>query len=278
MESLVRSKFYGYSPLKNSNQTVYQPNRLPKSSIKFPISYRSPVSNYYIRFCINFLGHWNGDNHKKTHICFIEVSLDNLLLIGTNVVLIHPLINRQPMYQQLRDEELIHHYLNTNQNDYFETLYNRYVSKVYRRCLSLTKDDAKAQDFTHDIFLRVIASLGNFKERSAFSTWLYSISYNYCMDQRRLANRNVMVSIQDDIEYTVPDAEENEVVEYKLQHLKDVLSTISPDEIVFLRLKYEDGLDIKEIARQFNLKDSAVKMRLKRTRDKIRRLCIDQPY
>lgn len=181
------------------------------------------------------------------------------------------------MYQQLRDEELIRRYLITHDNDYFETLYNRYVSKVYRRCFSLTKDEAKAQDFTQDVFLRVLGSLSSFKERSAFSTWLYSISYNYCMDQLRLANRTATVLIHDDMGYT-PAETDDDLIDHQLQHLRNALATISPDEIIFLRLKYEDGLDIKEIARQFNLKDSAVKMRLKRTRDKIRRLCIEHPY
>ncbi len=184
------------------------------------------------------------------------------------------------MHCQLRDEELIRNYLKTNESDYFEILYNRYVTKVYRRCFSLTKDTAKAQDFTHDIFLRVFVSLGNFKERSAFSTWLYSISYNYCMDQLRLANRTATVALDDDVDYHyhAPDTDDTDVLEYQLQQLSQVMSQIAPEEIVFLRLKYEDGLDIKEIARQFNLKDSAVKMRLKRTRDKIRRLSIDHPY
>jgi len=72
--------------------------------------------------------------------------------------------------QPLRDEELIRMYRHTQQTNYFETLYNRYANKVYRRCLSLTKDSTKAEDYTHDIFLRVYGSLGDFKERSAFST------------------------------------------------------------------------------------------------------------
>lgn len=182
------------------------------------------------------------------------------------------------MYEQLRDEELIRQYVTTHENDYFETLYNRYVSKVYKRCFSLTKDNAKAQDFTHDIFLRVMASLGTFKYRSAFSTWLYSISYNYCMDQLRLANRTPTVSILDDAAYPLTEADDTDLMDYQLQHLSRILATISPDEIVFLRLKYEDGMNIKDIARQFNLKDSTVKMRLKRMRDKIRRLCAEQSY
>ncbi|WP_077920967.1 RNA polymerase sigma factor [Spirosoma sp. 209] len=175
-------------------------------------------------------------------------------------------------HQHLKDEELIRMYLHTQQNNYFETLYNRYVSKVYRRCLSLIKDSTKAEDFTHDIFLRVYGNLGNFREHSTFSTWLYSISYNYCMDQLRYAHRTVTVALNDDDEHQLADSSDHELIETQFQQLAQVMGTISPQETQMLRLKYEEGLDIRSIADQLALKDSAVKMRLKRTRDKIRRL------
>ena len=176
----------------------------------------------------------------------------------------------------LKDEELIRMYLHTQRNDYFETLYNRYVSKVYRRCFSIIKDSAQAEDFTHDIFIRVYGNLGNFKEHSAFSTWLYSISYNYCMDQLRYANRTATVSLGQEHEHHWTDSNEQEILETQSHQLAHVLGTVSPEEIQILRMKYEEGLDIKTIALQFNIKDSAVKMRLKRTRDKIRRLYEEQ--
>ncbi|MFD2572204.1 RNA polymerase sigma factor [Spirosoma soli] len=179
-------------------------------------------------------------------------------------------------HQELKDEELIKMHLHSQQNNYFETLYNRYVSKVYRRCLSLTKDSAQAEDFTHDIFLRVHGNLGKFKERSAFSTWLYSISYNYCMDQLRYANRTTTISLEHDKEYDWSESSDHENLEFRLQQLAEVMGTISPEETEILRLKYENGLDVKQIAEQFNLKNSAVKMRLKRTRDKIRRMYCEQ--
>lgn len=175
-------------------------------------------------------------------------------------------------HHQLRDEELIRMYLHTQQNNYFEALYNRYVSKVYRRCLSLIKDTTKAEDYTHDIFLRVYGSLGNFKERSTFSTWLYSISYNYCMDQLRYANRTATVALDQEQEYYWADSGDQEHSEFQFQQLAQAMRTISPEDTLILRLKYEDGLDIRAIAEQFALKESAVKMRLKRTRDKIKRL------
>ncbi len=176
------------------------------------------------------------------------------------------------MYQHLKDEELIRIHVNTQQTDCFEILYTRYVHKVYRRCLSLTRDAARAEDFTHDIFIRVMGNLGRFKEQSTFSTWLYSISYNYCMDQIRQANRNATISLTDDSDFDLPDLSDNEGLDERLEYLSRILQDVPTAETDFLRLKYEHGVDIKEIARRFNLKDSAVKMRLKRTRDKIRRL------
>ena len=175
-------------------------------------------------------------------------------------------------HHQLNDEELIKMYLNTQQNNYFEVLYDRYVNKVYNRCLSLTKDAFRAEDYTHDIFLRVYGNLGKFKEHSAFSTWLYSISYNYCMDQLRSANRNVTVSLTDQHEHTLTESGEHDAIDVQLQQLALVMNAITPEETRMLLLKYEEGLDIRTIAQQLSLNDSAVKMRLKRTRDKIRRL------
>lgn len=175
---------------------------------------------------------------------------------------------------QLNGEELIRMYLQTRHNNYFEIIYNRYVSKVYSRCLSLTKDSFRAEDYTHDIFLRVHESLEKFKAHSAFSTWLYSISYNYCMDQIRSAGRTV--SLDDQQTHALTESGDYETVEAQLQQLAVAMNSITPDETRMLQLKYEDGLDIRAIAREFALSDSAVKMRLKRTRDKIRRLYGEQ--
>ncbi|GAB3569757.1 RNA polymerase sigma factor [Spirosoma luteolum] len=182
------------------------------------------------------------------------------------------------MKTKLNDEEVIRQYLGTSPNDCFETLYTRYVRKVYNRCLSYTKDSEKAQDFTHDIFIRAFSRLDRFQERSSFSTWLYSISYNYCMDQIRVANRMSVTSLEDDLDYNLAVSDEYEQKEESLQQLSEAMSTISPQEAMILRMKYQEGLDISQIAKKLNLNDSAVKMRLKRSRDKVRRLCGDSLF
>ena len=177
------------------------------------------------------------------------------------------------MKLKLNDEEVIRQYLNTSPNDCFETLYDRYVSKVYSRCLYITKDSEKAQDYTQDIFIKMFARLDRFQERSSFSTWLYSISHNYCMDQLRMSKRMTTDRLTDDMDYRYSGTDESEEKEYSLQQLTRVMNSLPPQEAMLLRMKYQDGLEIRQIAQQLNLNDSAVKMRLKRSRDKVRQLC-----
>lgn len=173
----------------------------------------------------------------------------------------------------LSDEEMIRQYLPAEPAQCFEALYNRYVNKVYRRCLSMTKDPLKAEDFTHDIFLKVFHKLDAFQERSSFSTWLYSIAYNYCSDQIRLSRRLPVTEIDDESSFNIPEVKDSHLHEETLQLVNRAMLSLSVNEQNLLRFKYEDGLSIAAIAQTYNLKESTVKMRLKRSREKIHQLC-----
>ncbi|QHV97170.1 RNA polymerase sigma factor [Spirosoma endbachense] len=176
------------------------------------------------------------------------------------------------MTKLLSDEEMIRVYLPSQPTHCFETLYNRYVNKVYRRCLSLTQDSVKAEDFTHDIFLKVFDKLSAFQERARFSTWLYSIAYNYCLDQLRLAKRINTITLGESSEYDLPETDETSLRDEAIQLVQQAVERLSPEETTLLRLKYEDGMSIDELATLYNIKASTVKMRLKRSRDRIYRL------
>lgn len=169
----------------------------------------------------------------------------------------------------LTDEEMIRQHLSEQPSQCFETLYERYVNKVYQRCLFMTKDAEKAQDFTHDIFIKVFDKLDNFQQRSSFSTWLHSIAHNYCSDQIRLAKRLNVTPIDTNLEANITESKEAQTQEEALQLVTQALESLSPKEQALLRLKYEDGLSIDEIAQLYHIKISAVKMRLKRSKEKI---------
>lgn len=157
--------------------------------------------------------------------------------------------------------------------DSFESLYNQYVGKVYQKCLSFTKDSDTAQDFTQDIFMKVFDRLDTFNNRSSFSTWLYSVSHNYCLDQIKISKRFSTETLSDSVSASVAEQDPTSSVEHRLQALEGVMKRLPAQELAFLRLRYEQGLSIREIAQQHAITESTVKMRLKRTRDKLHDLC-----
>ncbi|WP_304233562.1 RNA polymerase sigma factor [Jiulongibacter sediminis] len=174
----------------------------------------------------------------------------------------------------LKDEELVRLYVSSQNNLYFEELYERYSEKVYRKCLSFVKDQAKAEDFTHDIFLKVITKIGTFKESARFSTWLYSITYNYCMDMLRKQKRLQEDSLVEPMEF-VEETVDHELLSMKKEGLQKSLEEISPDEKAMLLMKYQDEFSIKEIAQTFQISESATKMRLLRTKEKMKKLYLE---
>ena len=175
--------------------------------------------------------------------------------------------------KDLSDEELVRLYVETQRNTYFEKLYERYCDKVYRKCLSFTKDPVRAEDLTHDIFLKLVVKLSSFREQAKFSTWLYSITYNYCTDQLRSQNLRREVSMEDSWERLEVETGDDlaEMEEMEAQQLQRALLQLAPDEQAMLLMKYQDDISIREIAAINGLTESAVKMRLKRSRDKLRK-------
>lgn len=171
------------------------------------------------------------------------------------------------------DEELVRLYVETQRNFYFEQLYERYADKVYRKALSFVKDSAKAEDFTHDIFIKLIVKLGTFKEDARFSTWLYSITYNYCMDQLRVAKKRGEIYSDEELE-AADSVDLNTVFDegdVEVKRLNKAMDYLSADEKSILMMKYQDDLSIRDIADIFRVTESAVKMRLLRSREKLRK-------
>jgi RNA polymerase sigma factor (sigma-70 family) len=175
------------------------------------------------------------------------------------------------------DEELVRLYVETQKNAYFERLYERYCDKVYRKCLSFTKDPLQAEDLTHDIFLKLVIKLGGFKEQAKFSTWLYSITYNHCTDHMRSPQRRTEVYMDEGWERLDLGADDGlaELAEMEAQKLKLALEQLDPTEQSLLLMKYQDNISIRELADLNGITESAVKMRLKRTRDKVRKYYLE---
>lgn len=169
-----------------------------------------------------------------------------------------------------KDIELIHEYLRTKDSRFFSVLYQRYAGKVYAKCISLLKEEHMAKDAMQDIFMKIFLKLDQFGEQSKFSTWVYSITYNYCIDMIRKKKKKGSI-FSDDME-RVPEVEDEvhdeALLTMEVNRLRDVLEAIPVGDKAILLMKYQDGMQIKEIAAGLGKTESAIKMKIKRAKHK----------
>lgn len=173
----------------------------------------------------------------------------------------------------LSDDELIQKIVKSNEAHYFSILYDRYVNQVYNKCYGFATSKEEAQDLTHDVFIKLFIKLRTFKGKSKFSTWLYSFTYNFCVNYvtRNNYKKNEMnfdTEISSSANEEI-DTSEASLFEMKSDKLKKALDLIDPNDKVILLLKYQDDISIKEISKALEIGESAVKMRLKRAREKV---------
>jgi RNA polymerase sigma-70 factor (ECF subfamily) len=172
----------------------------------------------------------------------------------------------------MTDEEVVHLIVKNERTGLFSVLYERYADKVFRKCLSFEKERTVAKDLAHDVFIKVFLQLSNFQERSRFSTWLYSITYNHCVEYHRKKNKMPTDSLDDkhDIAYGDDDLEDETAFAIQTHILRKALDRVGVEDRMILLMKYQDGSSIKELMNVLNVSESAVKMRLARARKRMK--------
>ncbi|MBK8443442.1 MAG: RNA polymerase sigma factor [Sphingobacteriales bacterium] len=174
------------------------------------------------------------------------------------------------------DEILVQEILETQNPALVSQLYDRYLNRIYRKAVSFVKDAELAEDLTHDIFIKILMSLSSFKGKAKFSTWVYSITYNYCVDYIRRRQKEPIVHNENEFTGNTEPLDEvdshAEWVEIQGSRLGKILDMLNVEEKSILLMKYQDDLSIKEIQDIFDLSESAAKMRIKRAKEKVQLL------
>ena len=175
---------------------------------------------------------------------------------------------------QLHDNDLVEKIVKTNDSHLFSILYDKYSSVVYNRCLGFSNSKEEAQDLTHDIFIQLFIKLRTFKGNSKFSTWLYSFTYNYCVNyvQRDKHKKNEKKIVDESNivdEDFFDDISDDFIFQLKAEKLKRALEIIDPNDKMILLMKYQDDMSIKELQTVLQLGESAIKMRIKRAKERV---------
>lgn len=151
----------------------------------------------------------------------------------------------------------------------FEVLYNRYFPKVMDKCHGLLKKSREAEEFAEDILSKAYERLPSFQKKSSFSTWLYSITYNHCIDYLRKKKHLHYPNWDQEQEFPDIAEEETELEELTYEKLELILDQIHPEEKAILWMKYMDELSLKQISETLRITETATKMRLKRARTRV---------
>ena len=182
-------------------------------------------------------------------------------------------LGEENRYRKLPDEDLVQLIVNENNTLLFGILYDRYANKIFNKCNGFAVSEAEALDLTQDVFLNLFVKLGSFKGRSKFSSWVYAITYNFCVNYvtrnkgRKIKDKSSSI---DEREFNLrEEIDDKELFELQSEKLEKALELIEPEDKTILLLKYQDDVSIKELSTLMEIGESAVKMRLKRARTRV---------
>lgn len=155
----------------------------------------------------------------------------------------------------------------------FAVLVDRYKDLVYTLALRMMKHKEEAEEAAQDTFIKVYKSLSKFKGDSKFSTWIYRVAYNTCLDRLKKNKRQqYTVAINEYTEHqvkTLDNALDQIEAKEREQAIQDCLALLPSEDSFLLTLYYFEELSLDEIAKIVGLKPNNVKVKLFRCRKKL---------
>lgn len=168
------------------------------------------------------------------------------------------------------------HYINLvieGDTNAFAALVDRYKDMIFTLSLKMLQNREEAEEAAQDTFIKTYKSLNRFKGDSKFSTWIYKITYNNCLDRLKKQKRNrPVVAIDEFTEHQVKSLmnvletiEENE----RKEMIKNCLDLLPAEESFLLTLYYFNENSLKEISSIIGINENNVKIKLFRSRKKL---------
>lgn len=161
------------------------------------------------------------------------------------------------------DEELMVLLASRRRNEALTELHSRYAKRILGFFIRMFKgDQEKAQDFTQDLFLKVLEKHKQFNPEKRFYTWMYVIASNMCKTEFR-KKPNLDISENEAI-ISIPSKLNENIVDKSLFHteLKKSIEQLEEYHRISFVLRYMQELSIKEIAEITEVSEGTVKSRL----------------
>lgn len=155
----------------------------------------------------------------------------------------------------------------------FGILVDKYQTMVFSLAIKMLKHREESEEVAQDTFIKAYKSLSKFSGNSKFSTWLYRITYNTCLDRIKSNtkfNNNVEIDkISDDALSSVESIFEGIERQERSEIIQSCMNQLPEDERIILHLFYFDEQSLKEIREVLSLSESNVKVKLFRARKRL---------
>ncbi|MFC2149347.1 RNA polymerase sigma factor [Candidatus Auribacterota bacterium] len=168
----------------------------------------------------------------------------------------------------------------------FKAIYEGFKMKVFATAYRFTNNHAEASDLTQDIFIGIFKKIRQFEFRSSFSTWVYRLSVNMCIDRIRKLKR-YSISSMDHPDFTgtedykkihnehqMEKADDNLIKDEKAEKTKKAISKLTPKLKAIVILRYIQDLSYNEISKILKCSEGTVKSRLNRAHIKLKEIMI----
>lgn len=143
----------------------------------------------------------------------------------------------------------------------FSQKYDTYSSMIFKIAMTYMGNTADAEDVMQEVFMRLLYKSPKFKDTEYEKRWIIRTTSNVCKDILKRFDRKLSLNIEDVIGYlSVPFEYSN----------AEILFSLKPEYRMVLYLRYYDNYSVEEISDILSISVSAVKMRLKRGRDKLK--------
>ncbi len=164
-------------------------------------------------------------------------------------------------FKVLTDDELVGLYAQGN-NGAFDTLLNRYESKLYSYIFYIVHDEEVANDLFQDTFLKVITRIqeGSYTGYGKFQAWITRIAHNLVMDYFRdkeqantISNDEADYDLLNNIRLAEHTTEDQMLISQSLKDAKAIMELLPEPQSEVVRMRFYENMSFKEIADKLNI-------------------------
>tara|TARA_B100000242_G_scaffold114309_1_gene79747 strand:- start:314 stop:904 length:591 start_codon:yes stop_codon:yes gene_type:complete len=176
-----------------------------------------------------------------------------------------------------RDIQTIRKALKTNNQNYYNELMSQYHNSIYFYVNDIIKNQAISNDLTIEIMGKAFINLKSYNFKFAFSTWIFTIAKNHCIDYLRKNNLKTVsideLTNNDEYYFEIPSKDYNPedlmIRKQRIQLLRRLVNQLSLNYISVVKLRYFKEMSYSEISEELNLSESTIKIRLYRARKEL---------